>query len=108
MKRSTLHIVTLLAAAMLLSLAAKASARENTCFFKATGTDVFVQVYDLDRSGETRHRIWQGRLNEGEQVRISTSEGLLQYYYSARPDEDQPMKGEIDRMCANNRTIGVP
>lgn len=92
----------------LLFVSAQADARNFSCYVEANNTDVFVEIYNTDRNTDSSERIWLGRLSDGESVRINTSDGLMTYYYTTKPGEDEPMKGGLDRLCDNDRTIAIP
>jgi hypothetical protein len=85
-----------------------AGAEEGSCYLEATATDVFVIVYDLDNEGNQGRQIWQGRINQGESVKITTPHGRFRYDYNAQPDIDQPLSGGDDRWCNNLETVLVP
>ena len=85
-----------------------AEAEEGSCYLKATNTDVFVIVFDLDQEGNQGRQIWQGRINQGKSVKITTPHGRFIYNYNDQPDEDQPLSGGADRWCNNLETILVP
>jgi hypothetical protein len=85
-----------------------AGAEAGSCYLKATNTDVFVIVYDLDRDGNQGDQIWQGRINKGESAKISAPHGRFRYDYNSQPDQDQPLSGGFDRSCSNLETILVP
>jgi hypothetical protein len=85
-----------------------AQAEEGTCYLQATNTDVFIIVFDMDRDGNQGPQIWQGRINRGESVLITTPHGRFRYDYNSQPDEDQPLSGGYDRWCDNKETILVP
>jgi hypothetical protein len=85
-----------------------AQAEEGSCYLKATNTDVFVIVFDLDSEGIQGRQIWQGRINQGKSVKITTPHGRFIYDYNDQPDEDQPLSGGFDRSCSNLETILVP
>jgi hypothetical protein len=85
-----------------------AVAEEGSCYLKANASDVFVIVYDLNDEGIQGKQIWQGRINQGETVKITTPHGRFRYDYNAEPDEDQPLSGGFDRSCNNLETILVP
>ncbi len=53
----------------------EAKADEGTCYLQATNTDVFVIVLDMDRERNKGHKIWQGRINANESVKITTRDG---------------------------------
>jgi len=83
-------------------------AEEGTCYLKATNTDVFIIVFDMDRQGNKGEQIWQGRINANESVKISTPHARFVYSYNSRPDEDQPLSGGTERWCNADETILVP
>jgi hypothetical protein len=85
-----------------------AAAEEGSCYLKASATDVFVIVYDLDDNGIQGKQIWQGRINQGKSVKITAPHGRFRYDYNAQPDIDQPLSGGNDRSCSNLETIMVP
>jgi hypothetical protein len=85
-----------------------AEAEEGSCYLKANTKDVYVIVFDLDREGNKGHQIWQGRINQGESVKITTPQARFIYDYNDQPDEDQPLSGGSDRWCNNLETILVP
>ncbi len=85
-----------------------AAADEGSCYLKASNKDVFVIVYDMDRDGNQGAQIWQGRLNQGESVKITAPNGRFRYDYNDQPDEDQPLSGGNDRWCNNLNTVLVP
>ena len=85
-----------------------AAADEGSCYLKASNKDVFVIVYDLDGDGNQGAQIWQGRLNQGESVKITTPHGRFRYDYNDQPEENQPLSGGNDRWCNNLNTVLVP
>ena len=85
-----------------------ADAEAGSCYLKANTTDVFVIVFDMDREGNQGEQIWQGRINQGESVKITVPHGRFRYDYNAEPDKDQPLSGGFDRSCSNLETILVP
>ncbi len=86
----------------------QSKADEGSCYLQANYTDVFIIVFDLDRDGNQGYQIWQGRINKGESVLITTPRGRFRYEYNDRPDEDQALSGGGDRMCNNKETVLVP
>ena len=88
--------------------ASKTSAEEGSCYLKASSKDVFVIVYDLNRNGDMGSLIWQGRINKGQEALIRAPHARFRYYYNAQPDVNQPMSGGNNRLCDNQRTVGVP
>ena len=88
--------------------AQNANAEAGSCYLKATNTDVFLIVFDLDRDGNQGDQIWEGRINKGESVKITVPHGRFRYDYNAQPDQDQPLSGGFDRSCSNLETVLVP
>lgn len=86
----------------------EAAAEEGACYLKASNNDVFIIVYDMDPDGNQGAQIWQGRLHQGESVKIMTPHGRFRYDYNDQPDEDQPLSGGNDRWCNNLNTVLVP
>jgi hypothetical protein len=91
-----------------LSSASKLSATEGSCYLKALRTDVYVKLYDLNRAGEKGPQIWQGRINQGQKVLITTPHARFRYYYNDQPDINQPMNAGSDRWCDSGRTVAIP
>ncbi|MGD8345058.1 MAG: hypothetical protein PVI38_08125 [Desulfobacterales bacterium] len=85
-----------------------AAAEEGACHLKASYTDVFVIVYDLDLQGNQGSQIWQGRINKGASAKITTRHGRFRYDYNDQPDEDQPLRRGDDRPCNDLNTVQVP
>ena len=84
-------------------------AEEGSCYLQANDDDdVSIIVYDLDRDGNQGSVIWQGRINKGESILISTPHGRFRYDYNSQPDLDQPFSGGYDRWCNNKETVLVP
>ena len=88
--------------------ASKISATEGSCYLKALRTDVFVILHELNRDGDMGSKIWEGRINEGQEVLVSVPHARFRLYYNDQPDVNQPMSGGTDRWCDNKRTVGVP
>jgi hypothetical protein len=86
----------------------QADAEEGSCYLKASNTDVFIIVFDMDRDGNQGHQIWQGRINQGESIKITAPHGRFRYDYNSQPDEDQPLSGGQDRSCNSGETVLVP
>ncbi len=86
----------------------QADAEEGSCYLKASNTDVFIIVFDMDRDGNQGHQIWQGRINQGESVKITAPHARFRYDYNSQPDEDQPLSGGQDRSCNSGETVLVP
>ena len=86
----------------------KTSAIPGSCYLKALSTDVFVILHELNRDGDMGSKIWEGRINEGQEVLVSAPHARFRLYYNDQPDVDQPMSGGNDRWCDSKRTVGVP
>ena len=85
-----------------------AVAEEGSCYLQAKTQDVYVIVFDMDREGNQGRQIWQGRINRGESVKITTPHGRFRYDYNDQPEENQPLSGGSLRWCNNLETILVP
>ena len=83
-------------------------AQEGSCYLQATNTDVFIVVFDMDRDGNRGHKLWQGRINVNESVKITTPHARFVYDYNSQPDSDQPLSGGTSRWCNNDETVLVP
>jgi len=83
-------------------------AAEGSCYLQATNTDVFIVVFDMDRDGNKGQKIWQGRINADQPVKITTPHGRFVYDYNSQPDQDQPLSGGTERWCSDDETVLVP
>jgi len=90
------------------STTADVDSDEGACYLKATHSDVYVKVFDLDRDGNMGPLIWQGRINQGETARIKTPHAHFRYYYNSEPDVDQPLSGGLDKACDDLEVVFVP
>jgi len=88
--------------------AAKTAAQPGSCYLKANSRDVFVVVYELDRSGNMGTMIWQNRINQDQEVLITVPHARFRYFYNDNPDINQPLSGGFSRWCDGKRTVGVP
>ena len=88
--------------------AQQATAQEGSCYLKANTQDVFVIVFDMDREGNQGRQIWQGRINHGESVKITTPNGRFRYDYNNQPDEKQPLSVGPDKWCDGKHDVAVP
>lgn len=84
------------------------TAAEGSCYLQATDKDVFVVVFDMDRDGNRGHKLWQGRINANESVKITTPHARFVYDFNSQPDVDQPLSGGTERWCNNDETVLVP
>ena len=85
-----------------------AGAEQGSCILKATNDDVFIIIYDLNSDGSRGPQIWEGRINAGQSVRITTPHQQFDYDYNSQPDTDQPLSGGTERWCNNDEVILVP
>ena len=85
-----------------------AAAEEGSCILKATDDDVFLIIYDMNSDGTQGAQIWEGRINAGQSVRITTPHAQFLYDYNSQPDTDQPLSGGGERWCNNDEVILVP
>ena len=82
-------------------------AEEGTCYLEAV-TDVYVEVYDLDRDGNRGSMIWSGRLNDGEKALIKAPHARFRYKFNSEPDQKQALSDGPDKWCDGNQNITVP
>jgi hypothetical protein len=85
-----------------------AAAEEGSCILQATDDDVFIIIYDMNSDGTRGSQIWEGRINAGQNTRITTPHQQFVYDYNAQPDTDQPLSGGTERWCNNDEVILVP
>ena len=97
----------------------EAAASHNTCWIKANNDDVFVRVYDRDRSGNTINNgnfyrkkflgegpLWEGVLKRGQTKSISSSNGEIRYDYEAA--SAFRAYGNNIALCSHGETIRLP
>ena len=82
-------------------------ADEGSCYLVAT-TDVYVEIYDLDRDGNDGDMLWSGRLNDGQKVRIKTPHARFRYKFNSEPDKKQALSVGPDKWCDSNNDVAVP
>ena len=100
-------ILGLLAPILAVNLSSPLSAKSvDTCFIKANTRDVYVIVYDVDRSGNKGYELWKGWIRQGTERRIDTNTGQIRYYYAL--SDNQPLSGDIGRLCNRGGSISVP
>ena len=90
-----------------LAMPSAALSEEGTCYLEAV-TDVYVEVYDLDRQGNDGEMIWSGRLNDGETVLIKAPHARFRYKYNSEPDEKQALSVGPDKWCDGKNNVAVP
>jgi hypothetical protein len=79
----------------------------GTCTIKAL-SEVYLEVYDLDRDGNHGPMIWSGRLKDGETARIEAPHARFRYKYNPQPDQKQALTVGPDQWCDSDHTVGVP
>ena len=95
-----------------------AFSEEGTCYLEAV-TDVYVEVYDLDRQGNDGEMIWSGRLNDGETVlikappvkklnlRFSELENALNHALESAQSLGMSAEDNIDKLSAEE-LVDIP
>ena len=107
-KLSLLSLSVLFATAFsILILPPWAHSEEGSCYLEAL-TDVYVEVYDLDRQGNQGSMIWHGRLDDGEKVLIKTPNARFRYKFNSQPDKKQPLSVGPDKWCDGKHNVAVP
>ena len=108
--RKTLNFSSYALTLVLLLLLAAPSAvhsDEGTCYLEAV-TDVYVEVYDLDRQGNHGEMIWSGKLNNGDKVFIKAPHARFRYKFNSEPGEKQALSVGPDKWCDGKNTVAVP
>ena len=89
-----------------LILPAMASAEDNSCVIVCDRQrDVWVIIYDADRSGNRGEVLWKGKVEADQQVEIVSSEGRIRYDYTLEPND--PYEGDVSVGCFDKRKILV-
>lgn len=78
----------------------------DTCYIEALSGDVYVIVYDEDRRGNKGYLLWKGWIRRGTPHRIDTNNGRIRYHHAL--SKNQPLSGDISRLCNRGGSIGVP
>lgn len=96
----------------------EAAASHNTCWIEAGSQDVFVRVFDKDRSGNiiahrnsrgyfsVGHEIWKGKLEKGQKTLINSTYGEIRYDY--KRSSDDRAYGNNTASCDRGGTIILP
>lgn len=97
----------------------EAAASHNTCWLKAGNDDVWVQVYDRDRDGNTindgnfyrkyflgERELWEGKLKNGQTKVIKSSNGEIRYDYKAA--SAYRSYGNNTASCSHGEIIRIP
>jgi hypothetical protein len=110
MKKKYRFVLTIIFSILLTGLLSTpgADAEPGSCYLQASNTDVFIIVFDMDDDGNRGQQLWQGRINQGESVKITVPHGQFLYDYNDQPDDDQPLSGGQDRDCSGLNTVLVP
>ena len=73
-------------------------AGDNTCRLMAPPQDdVWVIVYDADVDGNRGEIIRQGKIDAGQEIEITSTDGHIRYDF--KRDKDQPFQGDTDAVC---------
>ena len=104
MKIQRIAMVSILVAGLILPV--MASAEDNSCVIVGgRQNDVWVIIYDADRSGNRNDVIWKGKIKANQQVEIVSSQGFIRYDYTLDPNE--PYQGDKSVGCFEKRKILV-
>jgi hypothetical protein len=97
--------------------ATAAFANHNVCTLKASGNEVWVRVFDVDRDGNimrghhsygfiSREVLWDGILAQGERSEIKSSSGQIRYDYKVSSDDRA--YGNNSATCSHGEVIMLP
>ena len=81
---------------------------DGACYLEAAGGDVYLKVFDVDSSGNMGALVWQGRIDQGQTARITTTHATFRYFYNTEPDVEQPFRSGADKMCDDLDIVSVP
>jgi hypothetical protein len=96
----------------------EAGADHNTCRLKAVNYDVYVRVFDVDRSGNTiwernlygnkylGGELWKGELKKGESKIIESYNGKFRYDYKSHTQSRT--YGNNLASCVHSEIIRLP
>lgn len=111
MNRIGLRLTLFFLAALIAGCAATSNVapeEEGTCILKAAHHDVYLKAFELDPDGNMGPLIWQGRINQGQTARITTTHAFFRYFYNAEPGVARPLGGGVDKACNDSDTVDVP
>ncbi len=100
---------TLCFAVLLVSLliAAHSHAGDNSCTIVAPAqNDRWVKIYDADGDGDRGKIIWKGKIEAGQKVPVTSTNGHIRYQYA--PRLKGPYQGDTSAWCDQNNTILLP
>jgi hypothetical protein len=81
---------------------------KGACYLKATDSEVYVKVFDLDPAGNMGALIFQGKIDQRIGARIKTAYAQFRYYYNLDPHVDRPLSSGPDQACDDHDVIFVP
>ena len=74
------------------------------CYFKAN-EDIYLKIYNLDKDGVERWKVWEGHLPEGGTKSFSAPYGQVGYATKKNPDD--PWE-ENQEECYGGAEIDIP
>ena len=86
----------------------RADVKDLYCYMEANTVDVVVKVWDLDRQGNKRGLIWQGRIRKGQRQLVRPHFGRIRYSTTIDVNQKSPLSGDVSRGCEDGESIGVP
>ena len=109
MKKFQVPLLLTVITTSILALAAPPAAlsEEGTCYLEAV-TDVYIEVYDLDREGNHGEMIWNGRIEAGDAVLLKAPHARFRYKYNSEPDQKQALTVGPDQWCNGENNVTVP
>ena len=81
---------------------------DHQCRIRSRASNLFLNVYDVQPSGNPGIIIWQGTLNRGQQIPLNTAYGRFFYTYRTDLDSQTSMINGINRFCQNKEIIDIP
>ena len=85
----------------------EAAEKDLYCYLEAS-TDVKLEVWEQDNSGNKLQRVWKGIVQQGKRQRINTRFGRIRYASSVVMDKNEPLSGNKYRWGEDSGSIGVP
>lgn len=99
----TVFLITMMAS---LLFAVSVQAENNTCRIMGSRLhDVWVIVYDADADGNRGPVIWEGKVEAGKKIPITSTDGHIRFDYTEDPNE--PYEGDLSRTCFENKIVVV-
>jgi hypothetical protein len=104
MKRS-LTLAAIIVVATIWILPSGLMAQEGgQCYFQAT-EDIYLKIYNLDKDGVERWKVWEGHLPEGGAKSFNAPYGQVGYATKKNPDD--PWE-ENQEECYGGAAIEIP